>query len=433
MATRLLFWNIENFGQNKIQDPDTREVAGVSPANLAYSRSWLIQSIIRLADPQIFVVVEVETGKNDSRGQLTRSNPGSRTLLSVLQELNQNWRLVPPLRTGPSESVAVYYRQETLIFSGPGVWPGGSASTAALSGRLGNYPHEYSAGLGDRKIPDNALFNPEKKENQAAARIRFNENRDQGRRSGRPIDYSSQRAPYMTTFAEIDPGNPKKAIRDLTIFSIHSPASFNAKQYLKNLATVGQITDDLKSKEVRVIAGDFNWNLLDNAWNQRTSYNNLVDAGYKLELVPPNPPASKDNGFPWYFATHLSRKKNAVYWSTQQRTAYYPGYLYFSANDFALDNIYTRYGAEAKGPASNFTILNPVVGSGYDKHAVPVNGTPEGSLPLKIFMDGELYANPPETGPQYADNLGINNNFRDWLNFGRIRSTSDHLPLAIDL
>lgn len=429
--SRLIYWNLQDFAQNKIANAKTTPTGagGLNPAERSQQRLLFILWMIHAADPEIFILVETETGRNDVRGQVVRSNPGAVTLLQALQGLNNNWRLVPPIKTGPSEAVSVYYRQENLIFTGPWRWPGGAQATAQPGGNAADYPFEYNQGIGNRVIPQGAQYNVGQNERQMAAQIAFNFSADHPNFAGQNINFRRFRAPYMTTFAELNQtGNVS---RNLTLFGIHAPASNNARQYLRELANIAQISDGLTNNEARVIAGDFNWNLLQNDWTMRTSYQPLINRGYTLELSPPNPPNNNNNGFPWYFATHMKPTNSAVYWSTNNNTVYYPGYGYFSDTNFAIDNIFTRYGTNAHGPSLNFTVFNPIVGAPYDRHPPPTPNTPIGDLDLPIVMNNQVYQNPVQPGMAFQN--GLPQNFRGWTNFGGIRSTSDHLPLVVDL
>ena len=100
----------------------------------------------------------------------------------------------------------------------------------------------------------------------------------------------------------------------------------------------------------------------------------------------------------------------------------------------AIDNVFTAYGATSGGaPAqNNMTILNKVVGTPYNKIAAPATVTAE--LRSGVYCVSTMSKGIPQvdaTGgiAPWTDTIA----FRHWNNFGRIRGTSDHLPLLIDV
>lgn len=432
--TRLLYWNVRDFGENKINSALGKRQRGSSVAinTASMARRNVMINLITQIDPDIFVLVETEAPRYANRGQLVQ-NDGSLTLLGYMQAVRNDWRLVPPIKTGPQECVSVYYRQTNLIFTGPYIWPGGGGGTAQPAGGMAaNYPMTYNNGVGNRVVPMGALNNVGANERQLAARVEFTYAANQGINAGNAINYGNQRAPYMVSFVEMDNNMPPNVVRNFSLFGIHAPASANARNYLRDLAKNAQVRDNLNANEVRVIAGDFNWNLLDVNLARRTSYNPLIVDGYTLALNPLNPaPVPPVQGYKLYYGTHLKTTNSAVYWSTTSETVYYPGYGYYSDADFAIDNIYTRYGGGAGGPAANTTICNQVVGSPYNLHPVPVVNTPTGVSAVNIEMNNGAFAAPPNPGPPFVP--GITRSFRSWDNYGHIYSTSDHLALSIDL
>lgn len=428
--TRLLYWNIENFALNKINDPcRKRKKRGASLNDHEKSVDqrlhilWMIQQV----NPDIFILVEVETAFRGV-GQLVKEagRDGIIELLHHIQGLNADWSLVPPLQTGPNEAVAIFYRNTNRHFTGPYVWPGGHAAVSQQPGGgvvPANYPARYLGFLPNRLIPAAAHDNPNVNERQVAARINYTYKAGHAT-PGAAVAFPIQRAPYMVTFYETG------LARNLTLFAIHAPASNNAKFYLRNLADYAQIVDGLAPNEVRVVVGDFNWNLLKTNYTRRASYDPLCTSGFNLALQPLNPvPVALPNGYFGYFATHILRRKQAVYWSTAANITYYPGYGYITNRDYAIDNVFTRYGAGAGGPAANFTIMNPIVGSPYNVHMPAPPIPPTGTIILPIEMVPVL----PTPQPGAAHNPGLMTTFRDWEHYGHIIKVSDHLALAIDI
>jgi hypothetical protein len=434
MPTRILYWNIRDFARNKIDNPQSRKRksgSSLRECDASFDRFCHILWLIGVVNPQIIVVVETETGY-DAPGRLVRGNgaEGARTLLAgVRNQMNDvNWRLVPPLQTGPNEAVSVLYHTRRRYFTGPNVWPGGAGATSAPpGGGVGNYPFVWRNLMPNRHIPGGAQHNGGASEQQVAARIDFTE-AAAAANAGLAIDYNTFRAPYMTTFAETDAiGN---VVRNLSLFSIHAPASYSARQYLRDLADNEQIVDNLDNDEIRVVLGDFNWNLLLNDNTPATSYDLLVNAGYTLALSPAANPPNPVGGYRGYFGTHMTHTDYATFWSTGGNPSYYPGYGYFSLFDYAIDNVFTMYGANQNPPVNNnFTVVNPVAGSPYNFVNPAPGGAPQGS----IAIGRDMNTPPVIANPADDFHIATQTSFRGWNQYGHIYSVSDHLALAIDI
>jgi len=446
MPKRIMFWNIENFSVNKINNPDAihRQKGTTITKYLASRlRSAYIMSHITQTNPDIFVVVEIETGY-DEAGRLVRGL-GATGAISLLTDIrnataNNNWMLVPPLQTGPNEGVAIYYNSANLIFTGPNIWPGGVGATAQPpGGATGAYPAALTAVVGARVVPANSLQNVGVNENRCAARVDFTYNANNAANAGNAIVYAG-RAPYMVTFAEMDNAMPPALTRNLTIFAVHSPAKNPfAGAYLRELADTEEITVANAADEVRVVAGDFNVNLLTPALTERLSYANMQAglANYALALSPvvpaPGPPL---DGYVGYFATHIKSRRKAVYWSTNALPTYYPAYGYIGSdmvdNLFAIDNIFTRYGGGVAPPAANnFTIINGITGSPFNIVAPTTGGAPPGVAAFGVALPHPMFSPPPAQAPAYSS--GRKAIFSSWNNYGYIRATSDHLALVMDI
>ncbi|MBS1912329.1 MAG: hypothetical protein JST22_10115 [Bacteroidetes bacterium] len=449
MPIRILYWNIENFALNKVANPNNRKrqrgasmTQGVaSAARQAYILSHLTAIP---APPDIMVVVEVETGY-DAPGRIVRgagANGAAALLLAIrAATANANWMLVPPIQTGPNEGVGIFYDSTNLVFTGPYIWPGGAGGVAVAPGGVGAAayaaPFNVSITTG-RVVPGGAMHNVGTAENLCAARVDFTHAAALGPPlAGTPIAYAG-RAPYMASFADITGGGG--VVRNITLYAVHSPATvFAAGPYLAGLANTQEIVAANAATELKVVLGDFNVNLLTAApgWVRSLPYGGLVGAGYGLALDPLAPaPGAPANGYEGYYATHIRRGKSAVYWSTAALNTYYPAYGYYGseivANFYAIDNIFTRYGAGIAPPgANNFTILNGIVGSQYNLFPPPAVGTPQGALAFPIAMAGGAFAAPPAIAPAFT--AGRKKSFNGWANYGFIRSTSDHLALVMDV
>ncbi len=444
MPVRVLYWNVEKFAINKIANPTAnkrQKGSSITPAQAAVDRLDYITDHVWEIQPDIIVVIEVTTAFAGA-GQLVSGAGanGSNQLLTEIRNVmgNNNWMLVPPLQTGPNEGVAVYYDSTNLVFTGPWAWPGGGAGAVTQNGGMSaNYGAPFNNAITTgRNVPANSLHNVGRAENQCAASVTYTYNNTVA-----PFLQGQQvimftRAPYHVTFAEVNGGGVVQ--RNLSLFAVHSPANnFGANLALTDLAEFEEITSAPANTEVKMVVGDFNVNLMSAPPNfvERAQYNPLQLAGYTLGLVPLMAAPVPANGYAGYYATHVKRPNNAVYWSTQNDTTYYPGYGMIGAdlvqNLYAIDNVFTWHGAGANPPMNNnLTIVNGIVGSPYTAHVAP-NGEPQGSLAFGIKLAGGAFAVPPAQGPLFT--VGRWSSFKGWANYGFIRSTSDHLALAVDV
>lgn len=433
--TRVLYWNIENFGLNKVANLLQRRQKGSSltQAQAAVQRLTHITQVLQAVNPDVVVVVEVESAPFNGAGTLApgAGPAGSMYLrLWIQAALGGNWQLVPPLQTGPNEAVAVFYNDNNRYFAGPYVWPGGAAGPAVAPGAAtGAYPGAQT--LPNRNVPAGALQNGGVSEGRCAAQTAFTYAAAH-MNAGTAINWGISRAPYMVSLYE------SAVPRTLTIFGIHAPAASGpAALYLQELANVAEIVDNLNAAEVRLVIGDFNLQLLDGALNRAAAYGHLVAAGYTLVLSPQNPaPAPPVAGYASYYATHIRRTTKAKCWPKAGRVAYYPGYRYVGSDhgppSAAIDNAFVRYGANFMvPPPHNFTIMNSIVGSPMNVVAPPSRGAPPGSLALARGTGVPPPAIAPAIGPAYGPALA--RQFRQWTEYGYIRSTSDHFALALDV
>ena len=444
MPIRILYWNIEKFAQNKIANPNMRKRkkgASIKEAQAAVDRLEYIQDTIGAASPDIIVVVEVQTGY-DGRGRLVRSS-GATGVMTLLEDLRLNnrrddWMLVPPLQTGPNEGVGVFYNADRLVFTGPNLWPGGTGGVSSPDAIPNTYGGTFGGAIDtDRTVPDGAAYNVGEDEDTCAACVDFTHAAWAGfLQAGQPIDYGVARAPHMTTFAQID--DDGAVIRNITLFAVHSPANgAYAPAYLSDLANVAEIAAPNGRDDVVVVVGDFNVNLMSAPpdYLERQYYRPLQQRGFRLGLKPAMIPPNPAGGYSGYFTTHIRRGNKAVYWSTNARTTYYPAYGYDGsdrvANLYAIDNVFTRYDNGSQPPVrNNMTVMNGIVGSPYTLHAAPA-GAPTGTVQKNIAMAADQFQDPPAIAPRYS--IGRKRSFNGWANYGRIRSTSDHLALVIDV
>ena len=458
--TRILYWNIENFSVNKFWDNSRKRKRGSSGTGaqqavyrLRYFRYAFDNGTAANAahTPEIVVIVELESGVTVPGGLVTGNGPtATQNLVTEIRNRtgNNNWMAVPSLYAGPREGVIVLYNSANLIFTGPNIWPGGVGPSAIPPAPASPYPAAWNpyirTGALSRAIPAGAQYNANRWENQMAARVAGFTSYNPAvtplvpAPGGMPLPGAAMdgnlgpRTPYMTTFFR--PAAGAAPAENITLFAIHAPANANAAyNYMTNLACTQEIAAAPLGNERKVVVGDFNLNLFNGTGALRQRYRYFQQLWYSIGVVPtgggpPNPPL----GYYDYFGTHLMPDNNARNWSNAGFPRYYPGYGYMSdINTKCIDNIF------ATSPNfQNTTILNPVVGSPYN--VLPGGGAP---VWLTAAMQGHfaihclcpcynLQKFPQWQAPPFAP--GMNTYFRGWQNFGRIRSTSDHLPIIAD-
>jgi hypothetical protein len=457
--TRVLFWNIEKFGKNKIDDPRMqplkRKRKAAAPVNTSgeaqksAERFTVIKNVITAMAPDILFVVEVNSGEGPESVLAAGESgiEGTKRLLTWLRTLDPNWRLVPPLKVGgyaKTESAGVFYRGQTgsiqRYFTGPNLWSGGPGgfSSRPEDGWNSDGTRDYGAaelnamlvppGTLPRQVPQTAAYNGGEMENTLAARVQFSE-------IGQPdnrINYGIYRAPYMASFMEQDTAAGTE--RNLTLFGVHTPPEGTegggvfAEGYPVYLYQTEEVNGTLRANETRVIGGDFNLPLLNANGTQTSYYNPLTewqpaapDPGwtpFTLLLRSPTPTLPLDPTARGYLETSLRRVANEPP-SAPPRDGYLwtlntPGYNYFSQS---FDNILVRPFVAANGYA---TVLNTIVGAPYG--AIP----PALLNQMRSPLGPTVTVWPPATltyDPTQESNLSI------WNNFGCLRSTSDHFGL----
>lgn len=481
--TRMLFWNVEQFRDEKFYststDPDPLATPKTKQA-AAVDRLRLLQDVIERADPDILVIIETTAKKMAS--DLVAPNGGLIAALNVLTWLRGaappavrsiEWRLIPPMywswqgsagAAGINETVSVLYRGERgatrRFFTGPNLWGGGTMAASLVPpapgagavpyGPYGDYSVRrvvtmaYSRFLdppgGDpalATVPVGALHNAGKLVNSLAARVQFESV------PGAAIDFGVDRPPYMVTFTE----QTGAALRDLTVFVIHAPSKLGLQApFLAKVATVPQISAPRGGNETRVIGGDFNENLLDATGALGTFYNPLttLPTGYELLLAPAPgavPPANLEP-YLGYFATALTPLKprrspdqaSKFLWSDAGNLSYYPRYGYQPRDWYSIDNVLVA--PRIGGRDYLTTIFNPVVSSPMNAVAAPIPGNPPiGSLASATAMPNVPAAWRPwpmaPTLPTYDPAASVD--LLAWDQYGHISSTSDHFAVFVDV
>jgi hypothetical protein len=433
-VSRILFWNIANFGIDKIADPCadpiTREL---TYAQAAIQRYVIIQRVIQVTAPDIFVIVELNSNQAATPQLATGSTgiQGAETLLRWLRGQDASWRLVPPLKVGTStktEAVAVFYRGETgdtlRYFTGPNYWTGGPNGFSCLPEFApGAAPYDFGEinsmlvpPLTEaRPVPPAAAYCGGQMENTLAPRVLFRE-------AGNPyaaLDYGIYRPPYMATFTEVT----GQEVRNLTVFGVHTPPKMKApdsypRGYPAYLASTEDVIGPFQDQETRVIGGDFNLPLFNGNGTQTDSYDPLIFHGYTLLLAPLDPTQPLNFAQRGYFGTSLRMPGTAGLWMYN-----YPGYDYFAQS---YDNILIRRFDGAPTDRGVVTVMNTIVGTPYyGGQTNPINPPEMESLMRAPNMDWPQLQ--LDTTPEQATNLS------SWNNFGCLRSTSDHLGVFADV
>jgi hypothetical protein len=456
--SRILYWNIQQFGINKMQKeartsghkrkrmPDGSYAIDTN----AVKRLGVIMSTLGQNTPDILVVVETSTGQG-APGTLISAGgaQGATFLLGELRRtLGATWMLVPPLRLGVGgvqEGISVFYNSANLNFTGPWGWNGDLNPSQAMGG--GFVPVNYGAAAWLNCLPAGSTPNVAGVINRNTPYRRLAGQWEfllppVGTAAGVPIQFPgpNNRTPFLTTFW--DPA----ANRTIKLVAYHAPPQSGAAANGTNrIADIQEITTDLQANEVAVVVGDFNVNLI-NPYYSGIAYGRLTAAPLNFQRAL-NPVA---NTWPekGYIGTMLKPRKQGA----PANTNGYPGYGYMSndGNYDSVDNILVKYGTGLAAPANNnFTIVNRVTGAPYNMDIPP--GNPQGSLIYQTAMD-TIFPPPappalplpialplPNAGPPVSHggtapgDIGARTRFQGWNNYRKIISTSDHMPLIIDV
>jgi hypothetical protein len=484
--TRILYWNINNFSLAKIQAQ--ANATWMEAAEAASRLAYIVQNIMRGPVggpiPDIIVVVEVfsrhrEVGVEGTVLRATR-DAGQGVLRLLLQiradatmgtvAAGSNWCVVPPINLGDlgfREAVAVFYNATNLQFTGPNLlynlWGFGQSQpvNALTHASIANYSPNWQAALPvalGRTTNFPGVANPIP-EHQLAGEWQYYTVPPARPVPSPPIGIPANRiqfpnlwnrGPFLTRFLEVNAPN-----RTLNLFAIHT-SPLTASLAVTNMGLVAEMAA-VPANDVNVVLGDFNVDTFGLNW---ANYNWMFPL-YTCELdprvnhaapvVPTRQPYCMTHFLPTADATPFNNTGVGV--ATDPQHNVYPRYGYMgSAYPFlnssgAIDNIFTAYGAAAAGgPATNITVINTLTGTPYNfpLAVAPVGVTAELTGGLQYAATLPLVFNPLITVPPAApgtggiDSLGMNagmhlNVFRMWNNFGKVYSTSDHLPLMIDI
>lgn len=474
MPTRILYWNIQQFGESKIFQSNTRKrsrlnsdhelIEVIQTPSKANDRFDIIIKHITKIRPAIFVIVEVKSGRIPNFqdiGTLVSGN-AQKGCIKLLKKIRshlpqENWRLVPPLITGTGgrgEGIAFFYRSQSLQFLGPFAWTNGGRSipmNGIAVNQIGFYPRPWGSNQGvvnclpSRPIPPNFGFPNGTMESNLAAQYLFQNSSQQNLY----FPFHTNRSPLLVIFRELN--NPNRIIK---VLGFHAPPDAGQAQIAINRISQIHEIQNIMNNEVQVIVGDFNIDILNG--NNPNPYQLLTNPNGLNFIQHINVIGANNLNYPnsTFFMTHMKSTQNSTPWNSTIPpyppppnppipNNGYPGFDYmgssFGNNQFSsIDNILTKHGQNA-GNASNITIINPVTGSPYRAVGIiPPNG---GSPPLQpaqggwpessgsIFFPSQLDdkillpqwnpasgppPNPPPLIPYQTDYPYYNPNFTTW-------------------
>jgi len=431
MPTRVMYWNIENFGINKF-------FPTAYDANS--QRGRFIRRTIQQVNPDILVVVEVQTGNGNGEGNLvTMPAGGNGTILlkAILGvDIPGQWSFVPPLISGAGgqrEGIAVFFKNNVVNFAGPYKWLGAGGGQGAVPVNSMANAVAYG-GPWNNALPAAAPVGPAINEpgggaldqNELAGQWRFSDG------NGGWLNFPTlgRRAPFLTTFRE-DLGG--MAGRTINIYSYHAPpAGLARNQGTASIADIPALQAGPGANEVNIVLGDFNVNSLNPG--TRPVYRHLV--GGVANVARPagggNYPVINmhmtlnDDGFfgatwpPYQYNPTMVRRNTAGHANTGGANPFYDYIARFAGHRGALDNIFVLFG---DGTIPNDSdVVNRVVGYPYP----PV-------LPRYTI---DMYETIPYINANYWVGAPRTNRFRTMINFGQMakqRGASDHMALVIDI
>jgi hypothetical protein len=286
MPIKLLVWNIQKFTLNTIDF--FKKQLELSDRFFALSRSAYILDNVTKLDPDIFVVIEVQSARG-VKGSLLPANgiggQGCLALLAALKTTNENWRLVPPLKLVPktvvqntkgrhselgtqsaivnpnnfTEVIGVFFRSDRWAFQGPYVWPASDPSTPGSKRAVPNgagvqtadYPPEWQQALGTDASGD---------PNRFAGQFEYFKPRDSQEKNDEiGFPFEKHRSPFTTQFRRL--GKPEV----LTLVSVHFPPDNSMASHAlgKTLEYFSKGNYKRQEKEIVLMAGDFNVDIAD--------------------------------------------------------------------------------------------------------------------------------------------------------------------------
>lgn len=398
---RIMYWNIERFGVNKFLENDW-DNGGLG----GYRFSFIVQTIVE-QNPDIVVVVEVQTAANQGFGSIITDTSGGPAVQALLWELrgktkNPNWAVVPPLIISNAvynEGIAVFFDSNKLAFQGPMVWNGAAAVTPVID--IPGVPYDANAGFWTRALPPTDSGFQGRPQNTLAGKCAF-----YPANGGALIRFpgGNARSIWLTKFATING-------RTLSLFSVHMPNGGPQRAGFAALAKVPEIVSPLQANEDRVVLGDFNVDM--NQPAARDVFQHLTGGPAVVANYPVSALA--------YTQVFVSAGVNGLgtmlkdpRQSDTTGAANYYGYGRGANGIMAgLDNAFVaRQGAV--GVANNQAVVNRVVGIG-------------GSVGMSLSIP-QIFEQAP-----IADRTAWFQALPLYGKIGKTKGASDHLPLRFDL
>jgi len=441
MTAKILYWNVERFNNNKIanaapiadddymEEDDGGQGADRLELMLDTFRSGRNPNNTRFI-PDFIVIVEVGKGEQlNGQGNIINGNPatGVIALLNAIRNDNtlrsngRDWRLVPPLVLGyggRGEGIAVFYNSTNWYFLGP-------------QNRNANYLAPFDNALRTRQVPGNygivayQGIHENQRQGQYSHRGRINEN---GNLIGNlRFPDPDNRPPWLTCFGSVG-ANPVL----LRLMSFHSspgtvndrsPAINGTKAVTRIIDMMGNYT---AARQIDVVLGDFNINNLDsNVWGQGGAFYGFVSGANPIYSPLLRANAGLDADYNSFYFTEAKQLNQASIEAFDQPDGNYPGYGYLH---LSIDNAFFRTNMAAVN--SRGTVVNRAVPTPYTLPIPPPVPAPDtGGLTYQDAFEesiANMLANPPQ-------DESVNDWFREWANFGKMRSTSDHLPLIFEV
>lgn len=387
---KVLVWNVQRFTDAKFRDGYVyrgnfrpRRVNFYAAQVLAYMQQIFTGNGTAAKRPDVIAILEVLAPSDNALGApLPQGSGGADGLIELLGcikgwTLNDDWRLVPPLKCNPaapvgvpwaqSEVVGVFYDSNRVRFDGPNRWIAGASQPPGVAA-AGNYPAPWN----DPTLTLNTTN---------AAMVRF------FTAGGVELEFpgAANRRPFVVDLTEIGP--PPRTIR---FGFVHTSPGFHIGG-TREMANIRQMKGNAPADPpITVFAGDFNVNLY-NAAERAYSYAPLLGEQFAGAFNTWN-----------QRSTHYEETGDA-------RPGTWP--------DYQEHKILDTFLARLKAGGSDVAVAH------YPKAAV--NCALGWPAPYTTTMNISI-----------ANLLTYNNAieaFRWWENFWHIRKTSDHTPTFLNI
>lgn len=440
----ILYWNVRNFSNIKIaQAAPSPSAAYGAPAQGPARLTWMLNTMSSGTllgapfVPDFIVVVEVERGAMNIGPGYPIGGNAATGVNNLLNAINANptlnvggaraWHLVPPLslgKRGLAEGVAVFYNSIDWYFIGP-------------IARAATYAAPFAAALPVRVVPVARRFGQRvAQENRMQGQWHFTSRRRvrYGTPSTVKFPFRNSRPPWLTYFSAVG-GGPTL----LRLMAIHtSPASADAgTRAIRNIGTMLGAYDE--AQQIDIILGDFNVDGVAPAtWAAGGPYAYLVGNEPAGNANPAyaaavRPPVGLNAQYNSYYRTHSPNALgNCIVETVASFPAGFPpGYRYL--ND-SLDNIFYRTNIGGVPANANATIINRATGTPYAAAAGPGPPVPapyQGTVTYAHNMNMAMATIVAHIGP--GTMIDPNAELQEWDNFGRMHSTSDHLPIVVQI